>query len=663
MAYESLQLPKDPTTVARIIESHHATELVQHAYRFMFWEVARWYMQGHRRFSLLDPQGRIVRSHEMDADGNLEYVDQSLAVAINQNAGRISSLDLRPSVARQDTNLEALRQRAVTQIIADKLAGGGDKRAKSLFAYYFTCLGSCGMQADTLDHPTLGIIGDIEVVHPREVFAFPRLHGDLSKERGLMRRHTVPMSWLKDKFGSVVTRRRDKMAIYRVRVEDYYADNYRGNLPHTAYGTGTTTPTDIDDTIEVAHINQLWIHGPQDTCARYVVSCGDAVIDDRDFTGRDVYCPFSFDRYMNNHDFYGLGLFDILFATSRSAEKMVKWLVNNVVKSERYGMLLLPQGTLNERKALKNNGAEMKTFFYEPDAALASTPTPLQIQPYNTGDFPGKVAAYLDNVKRQLNPQRDLIEEKGRVDSATGLQFLDEQINKAITVPSQGVERIWSKMYKGMIQAGAGKMVVSQRPIQVSRLTLDLAGAVIDPKNQTVSFVENPIPDLSQLEITVREIAPKSTLAQKQAAVSMLTLKDFMGKGITDATSFKIYLFEQGLDIEAWMNDDRNAYQSIVHDALILFGDGQTPGLITPSPYAASPELQLRVLTAFMKSPQFRMASVEVQNSFSDYVDVLRSWMGNVLPMGIPNPDDAMALGAPPMMNQTPSQPPSPQGT
>jgi len=660
MGFESIQLPRDPTTIARIIESHHVSELTQNSYRFMLWEVARWYMQGHRRFSLLDPQGRVVRSHEMDVDGNLEYVDQSLAVAINQNAGRISSLDLRPAVARQDTNLEALRQRAVAQIIADKLVGAGDKKTKALFAYYFTCLGSCGLQADTLDHPSLGIVGDLEVVHPREVFAFPRLHGDVSKERGLMRRHTVPLSWLKDKFGTTVTRRRDKMAIYRVRAEDYYSDNYRGNLPQTSFDGSTVTPADTDDTVEVAHINQLWIHGPQDTCARYVVSSGDAVIDDRDFTGRDIYCPFAFDRYMNNHSFYGLGLFDILFATSRSAEKMVKWLVNNVVKSERYGMLLLPQGTLNERKTLKNNGDEMKTFFYEPDAALPSVPNPLQIQPYNSGDFPGKVAAYLDNVKRQLNPQRDLIEEKGRVDSATGLQFLDEQINKAITTPSQGVERIWSRVYKGMIQAGAGKMVVSTRPIQVSRLTLDLAGAVIDPKTQTVSFADNPIPDLSQLEITVREIAPRSTLAQKQAAVSMLSLKDFMGKGITDATSFKIYLFEQGLDVEAWMKDDQNAYQSIVHDALILFGDGQTPGLITPSPYAASPDLQLRVLTAFMKSPQFRMASIEVQNSFSDYVDVLRSWMGNVLPLGVPNPDDAMALGQPPMpmMNGTPSQPP-----
>jgi len=657
MGYESFQLPTDGTTLARIIRAHHINEVTQHSPRFMMWELARWYMMGYRRFSTLDPNGRIVQSHLMDNDGNMEYVDQSLAVAINQNAGRISSLDLRPAIARQDTNLEALRQRSVAQIIADKLVGVGDKRAKAMFAYYFTCLGCCGLQADTLDHPTLGIVGDLEVVHPREIFAFPRLHGDLTKERGLLRRHTVPLYWLKDKFGPSVTRRRNDMDIYRVRTEDFYSENYRATTPQPGFNESSGQPADQDGMMDVVHINQVWLHGPQDTCARYIITSGDATIEDRDFTGRDVYCPFAFDRYMNNHDFYGLGLFDVLFATSRAAEKMVKWLVANVVKSERYGMLLLPQGTINERKALKNNGDEMKTLFYEPDAALPSVPNPLQIQPNNSGDFPGKVAAYLDAVKSKLNPQRDLISEKGRVDSTTGLQFLDEQINKAVTTPSQGVERVWSRVYKGMLQAGTAKMMLSDRPIQVPRLTLDLAGAVIDAKTQTVSFRDNPLPDISALEVTVREIAPKSTLAQKQAAFSMLNIKDFTGAGVTDVTSLKIYLFEQGLDVEAWMEDDRNAYRAIVHDALILFGDGETPGMITPSPYSASPNLQLRVLVAFMKSPQFRMASTDVQNSFADYVDVLRSWMGNVLPVGIPNPDDAMALGQP-TMNGSPPQPP-----
>ena len=657
----TIDLPKDGTTLARIINSHQRSEQITHGYRMMLWEMARWYLSGYRRFTVLDPINNAVQSQFMDVDGNLEYIDHSLTAALNQNAGRISSLDLRPSIARQDTNLEALRQRAVAQIIADKLVGAGPAvdRAKALYAYYLVSLGCCGLHADVMDHPTLGITGDLEVVHPREMYAFPRMHGDLAKERGLIRRHTVPLTWLKDRFGPSVTRRIQSMAVYNVRSDDFYAENYRANLPHTVPDIGTAGAVLDKEVMQVAHINQVWIHGPQDTCARYFITSGDVTFHDEDFEGRDVYCPIAFDRYMNNHTFYGVGLFDILFAVSRTAEKLVKWLVNNVTKAERYGVLLLPQGMVNERKALKNTGDEMKILHWEPDAALPNVPNPIHIQPHSSGDFPGKVAAYLDNIKRTLNPQRDLIEQKGRVDSASGLQFLDEQINKASTTAAQAVDRTWSHVYKGMVQKGAGMLSVSRRPIPVTRLTLDLAGAVIDPKAQTVSFADNPIPDLSNLLFTVKEIAPKSTVAQKQAALQMLMVKDGTGRPLVDIDAFKIYAFEQGLDVEAWLEDDRNAYLAVVYDALILFGDGVTPGgPITPTPYSASPTLQLRVLKGFMASPQFRQASKDVQDAFADYVDVLRTWLGNVLPMGVPNPDDALALM--PTMNGAAPTAPSP---
>lgn len=98
----------------------------------------------------------------------------------------------------------------------------------------------------------------------------------------------------------------------------------------------------------------------------------------------------------------------------------------------------------------------------------------------------------------------------------------------------------------------------------------------------------------------------------------------------------------------------------VVKNCLILYGNGESPGEIVLTPHTVLPNLQLRVLTSFMAGPQMSLASPEVQDEFMKYKQFLQQGLGNVLPEGVPLPEDAamnrMAAQGRPM-----PRPPQPQ--
>jgi hypothetical protein len=185
--------------------------------------------------------------------------------------------------------------------------------------------------------------------------------------------------------------------------------------------------------------------------------------------------------------------------------------------------------------------------------------------------------------------------------------------------------------------------MVSDRALPVNKLTLDLAGAVIDPEDGTVSFKKNPIPNFSQISFTVKDTSPRSEVVRKQEAMSLLQA------GVTDPEGLKLFALKEGLDFAMWMDEEKSAYESIIRNILLLYGDGQQTQQIVVTPHTARPDLQLRVLSAFMSNPIMTMASPGVQDAFKSYRESLISFMGQSLPAMVPNPDD-VAIVNPGMM-------------
>jgi len=651
MPVDTFNLTTDKDVLPQILHAHCVRSESQLMIRRVNWLLAWYYMNGYRRFNVYDPVSGMISPQYLTTDQKMEYQSTKLLYVINQMAGRFQSMDYRPSATRQGGSLASMQNRAVSQITADAITSTNHiEEVKEHASYLLTCLGSVGLCGHLVDHPTIGLTSDIEVVHPRELLPFPVQGQDHTKVRGIIRQRMVPLSYLKEVYGARrIEARLDNMERYQRAIGDAMLDADNNNDSSASGVTwfdgskGTSTRKSGDTTLEVARIRELWLYGPNGTTRRYIATCGMALLDDQDLSDVEAYCPIGFARFLNNGTFHGTGMFDLLFSIHRELETLQKTLFDNVRNLDRYGMLVIPAGQMNQNTVLKDVGRGLKAVFYEPDP-IAEGFNPFAIQPVTTGDMPGRVAAHASELIDGINPIRDLIQEKGRVDSAPGLAFLDEQINRAITTPSLNIQRMWGTMYKSLVQKAAQNLAVSKRSLPVGELTLDLAGAIIDPATDSVSFADNPLPDVSRINFTIRSASPKSEVALKQEAI------DLWVKGVEqDPLNFRLYCLKAGLDIPLYIEDDRGAYQSTIRLILTLYNDGQEPGFIAPAPHTTKPDLALRILAGFMTSPAMQVASVEVVDAFLVFRETLMMFAGISLPQAVPNPDDAAMLnGAPP---------------
>ena len=639
MAAEVYPLPKDKHQLGQIIDQHVERELTKITYRRTLWILAWYYLNGFRRFDVFDPRTSRVVPYYLDEDGNMEFQSTELMSIIDKTTARLNTMDLRPRALRQGFSLAGIRERSVAQLVADAVVSDQQlEKVKRDFNYLFALLGCAGITGHMVDHPTIGLTSDLEVIHPKELLPFPSLGQDHTKARGLIRQRVVPMEFLRSRYGnSVLEKNKEKMDAwsweYGHDMEEPADAPGNGYVLNSA-SSGALNGIPGKNEIEVVKIRELWLDGPRGTVGRYVVSSGNIVLDDRDLSDVETYCPIGFARFMDNGTFHGAGLFDLMFGIVREMERLLKSLFNNIRDIDKYGVLVMPQGTINERAVMRDIGKGLRYMAYSKDALIGDDFKPLVIQPYNAGDVPGKVAQFAKAIVDSLSPVQDLLQEKGRVDSAQGLQFLDEQISKAMTNPTSGVQAAFGGMYKSLVQKASREMLVSDRALPVNKLTLDLAGAVIDPEEGTVSFKKNPIPNFSQISFTVKDTSPRSEVVRKQEAMSLLAAQ------VTDPEALKLFALKEGLDFAMWMEEEKSAYESVIRNILLLYGDGQSSQQIVLTPHTCRPDLQLRVLSAFMANPIMTLSSPAVQDAFKAYRESLISFMGQSLPAMVPNPDD-----------------------
>lgn len=660
---DGVSLPKDKLSLARVMRTHAAREEMRMMYRRTMWMLAWYYFNGVRNFQTFDVRTGKVAGEYVNANGDLEFQSQELLNRANQVIARLMSMDIRPLVLRNGLSLGAIRSRATAQVILDSLTDAALlQRVGRDLATTFTFMGSAGISTSLGDDPTIGLTADFEVVHPREILPWPSLGMDLSKQRGIMRQRTVPLEFLENVYGNKVRRHLEDMEYYETELGatstnwGVYGDSMYplGGSPMvvggggatgwgSGGGAGGTGDTAKDTTYKVVVIRELWMYGTRGTVCHYACTSGDHVFSSEDLDGMGVYCPLSFHRFMETGAFHGAGIFDMLYPIAREHERLVSALFNNIRDSDRYGVIVMPTGQWNLKNVLQDVGRGLRVLPWEPDP-IAEGFKPFPIQPWNTGDAPGRVSAMAKDLMDSIDPIKDLIENKGRVDSAEGLAFLDEQSRQTLTQPSDGFVGIWAGAYRSAAQQASKALLLSQRSLPVTNMTTDLVGAVIDPETGDVSFKKNPVPDVARLIFTVKNINPRSELARKQEGLLMAKTKAELG--LPDWNGFILFALKEGLDYALWMDDARAAYEAVTRNIILLFNDGVQPGEIMVAPQWSRPELQLMVLTAFMGDVPLTMASPEVQDAFLAYRDDLMSFMGMVLPSAIPNPEDAALLNA-----------------
>jgi hypothetical protein len=645
MMNESIALPKNPKALAHVIRRHADRCEMQLMYRRTNWLLAWYYLNGYRRFDVFDPVSGQLSPHLLDKEGNMEFQSQDLLFAINQVAGRIQSMDLRLRTETQANSIDGMRSKAMSQIIGDATINENTvERVKEEYAWMFACLGFAGITGHVVDHPTIGLTTDLEVIHPRELFPFPLTGQDVTKMQGIVRQRWMTVKKLEEIYGA------KKIKTNLEDMEWFEADPgepwpERDGIRDVTYWTGSRSDSSTmgssaekDEYIGVVKVRELWLLGANNTVSRYVVTSGDVVLQDDDLSSVEAYCPIGWSRFFNNGTFHGAGMFDLLFSTHRNLERLSKALFNNVMDLDRYGVLVLPQGQMNQNQILRDVGRGLRVMFWQPDALVEGF-KPFSITPHNAGDMPGRVAQFAREAMNAVNPIQDLIKEKGRVDSASGLQFLEEQMTRTLTTPTNGVVRAWGDMYRSLIQTVTSKLTMSRRALPVGALTLDLAGAVIDPESLTVSFTNNPLPDLARVNFSIRALTPKSTVARKQEALELWQ------RGVNkDPVAFNLFAIKEGLDFAMWMDEDKAAYEMAVRAILMVYGDGREPGKMILTPHTTKPDIVLRVLNSFVTGPAMSVASASVHNAMKQFRSTLINFMGLSLPAAVPNPDDAAML-------------------
>lgn len=650
MTSPRIALPKADLDLAELMQNHGDRCDGAYIARRTNWLLAWYYLNGYRRFDVYNPTTGAITPHYLDEDGRMEYQSSELLYHINQVAGRIQSMDLRPKVEMQGSSLNHQRNRSISQIVSDAIFSDQDVAAASeTWSYLYTCLGFAGISGAVVDHPTIGLTCDIEVIHPRELYPFPMIGQDMTKRFGLFRHRYVTLDFLRDTYGArKINDNLEQMDWYEVQAsEDWASRETAGSSTTNFKGISGPAPAPTGSGqkenkgfIGVARVRELWLDGPRGTCEYYAASCGRMILDRQDLKGLDVACPIGWARFFSNGTFHGAGMFDLMFSSHRQLEQLCKSLYQNVKDTDRYGVLVMPQGEFNQNSMLKDVGRGLRCLFMQPDAMQDSF-NPMVIQPWNAGDMPGRVAQFARESLAVVNPIQDLIKEKGRVDSAPGLQFLDEQITQALTAPTTGVARAWGSLYKAANQQAGRTLLTSRRALPVGSLTTDLAGAVIDPETDMISFADNPLPDISRLHFTIRALSPRSSVARKSEAVNLWT------QGIEmDPLAFRLFAHKEGLDFALYTEDTANAYEMAVRAILILFNDGESPGRLILTPHTTRADIAARVFADFMCGPLMQRASPAVIDAFAATKLTLSTWLGTVLPPGAPNPDEAAMLAA-----------------
>ena len=72
------------------------------------------------------------------------------------------------------------------------------------------------------------------------------------------------------------------------------------------------------------------------------------------------------------------------------------------------------------------------------------------------------------------------------------------------------------------------------------------------------------------------------------------------------------------------MEEERAAYEAVVKNCLILFGNGETPGEIVVGDPHSTTKVAVEGTNSFMSGPQMMMASPEVQDEFMKYKQFLQ---------------------------------------
>jgi hypothetical protein len=650
-----LYFPTSKDELAESLEEATAASLAEQSVQSVEWWVNHLYLQGARRIYVKNWSTGEVQATYENEQGELQFRYEALLQQYRTELGRILRMNVDPAVDREGYGLDAVRNSGVAQAIlsymVSRVGPTGKKAILSRFGQALLKYGTAGLLHYRCQGTNIGDRTCVEVVPPWELLPLPANVESLDDLRGLVRRQMVPYNWVQTlglDLGNDETELDVKELPYGSMPTgagpETYADYiWEGGSWKERRASQFSKSRRRSEKKDPEHqkwvtLEEVWLFGPQDTLARYIVKVGMRIGMDEPYydykTGKmleRVVCPLAVGRYIPTGRFWGRSFVGPLLGLNYEVEKMLGNQFQVVSDMESHGMLVIPTTSgITKRQIRKKE--RRKVVFAEPDPVSPNSEV-TQIAPFNPGDFPAKIAGLGVDLQDKLAGQSELYggDAPGRVDSASALGFLHEVGNINLVATLNEIAEAFTQVYSSMLQTAhreaAGEVEEGEAPstdrgFKIPILDDRMIGVVVDPVSGEVSLDNNPVPQPWEVSIDVRERNPKSVSQMKQEAGAMLKA------GIITPLDFRILNEREGLGFPVVSRGDWEAYRKATVQKILLFNDGESPGTVIGGVEYDRPDIMLMVLGEFMTSIEFSVASPEVKNAFIEMKNAYGQLLG-----------------------------------
>lgn len=596
----------------------------------------------------------------------LDFRYEEVVRKLQDEVGKLLRMDVMPKVSRRQLSLDNIRQASVGQLSMDSMVSRKAAEANKLkFIPILVQYGTAGLVAWVEPVTMLGAETpeapppDVEVVPPWELLSVPAELKHHDQVTAIIRSRWVSVGWLRLlDFGKQIDQNRDKLQI---------RSRKSGQVP-TVGGSIRTIPTlgteagmspapqknQLADMDEFLKINEMWIENKPGVLARYIVFTDGFVFKDTDFSdAKDPHLtPIGIARYIDTGGFYGRGLADILIPINIRNEQALDNLYTQLEELRLFGTTYVP-ASFGISPAQFEGSDVPRMLTYEPDYTVPNH-VPMQIRPAELGTFPGEIAKIGIQLLDRLCPP-SVLDDKGRVDSARGLGYLQELSTIPLTYSAMSISGAYATVYAALLDQL--RRLWPSRTVAIQSFLDDaLAGISMDPKTGQLT-PSNQIPRPNEVDISIASAMPTSPEQIKR------DLYDMLQGQIIDKRWFRIQARKLGLTLPVANDAEWENYRKAMLNNIILFGDGTKPGEGAMMSESDIHDLHLQVMSAFMARPEFTLASVEVRDRFQKAWTMRRDALGQ-FPQQLPYPENMAAQpGGPPGAGQgAPTGGQSPQG-
>jgi len=604
-----------------------------HKVRRVSWWVIYEYLNGNRDFDDLNYREgtlRLLTSNQTEVDFRLEEV----VTKTTERIGQLLRMDTRPKVGRRRLSLDNVRSRSMAQLVLDGLLSEEDVRlVKEEFIPMVVTYGLAGLVAWI--EPTLPLrtpsdrmkTPDIEVVPPWEILAVPANPRSISETSGIIRQRWVPWTWLEQLgFGKKLLANEEKIIVRERKYGQAPSSSTEFDLGESTtsqrVGMLKTSRTQKPELEKYVKLNELWVRGRKGTLSAYHAWVDDVALISRDFSKEDdpPFMPIGLGRYSPAGGFYSRGHAELLLPLNVAVEAIVGKLFQNAEDYDVHGTTFFPN-SLGLNPAWFEGTDVPRAMGYEPDYTVPQQ-TVFRLNPAEFGAGPVKAVEIGTALIDRVSP-RNVVEDKGRVDSATGLGFLQEVAQIPLTYGASSIAGAYATVYRAMLDQV--RRVWPSHKIAIQTLMDDaLAGITIDPQTLEVS-ASNKIPRPDEVEVGIISPFPVSSEQKRR------DLYDMLKGGLLTRRWFRIMARKLGLDLPVANEAEWANYRKAQMNNVLLFNDGQTPppqGTILMNPDSDMVEIHVEVMGAFMARPEFQLASPEVRERFNSAYAELQTSLG-----------------------------------